>query len=60
MDFQNHPGLIYVVVTLLPLASFLLLFLGAAWRSYLRSYRRTGAGETLYQLLAGRRNTFFG
>jgi NADH-quinone oxidoreductase subunit L len=53
MDFQNHPGLIYVVVTLLPLASFVLLLLAAAWRSYLRSYRRSVAGESLYQLLGG-------
>jgi NADH-quinone oxidoreductase subunit L len=39
--FYDHPGLLFVVATLLPIASFLLLLLAGAARAYLRS---CGAG----------------
>jgi NADH-quinone oxidoreductase subunit L len=53
-DFSRHPGHLYVVATLLPLASFLLLLLAGGLRAYLRRYRDSGdAGESLYRLLGG-------
>ena len=49
-DFDSHPGNLYVIATLLPLASFLVLLLAGAVRAFLRSQRATGG---LYQLLGG-------
>jgi NADH-quinone oxidoreductase subunit L len=51
-DFGSHPGHLYVVATLLPLASFLLLLLAGALRAVLRSHRE-GPGAGLYHLLGG-------
>lgn len=53
LDLREHPGQIYLAVTLLPLASFLLIGLAAALRAYLRAYRETPLGEGLYNLLGG-------
>jgi NADH-quinone oxidoreductase subunit L len=54
LDFDRHPGLLYVIATLLPALSFLLLLLAGGLRSYLRRYRETGgAGDSLYNLLGG-------
>jgi NADH-quinone oxidoreductase subunit L len=53
-DFSWHPGHLYVVATLLPLASFLLLLLAGGLRAYLRRYREAGGpGESLYLLMGG-------
>jgi NADH-quinone oxidoreductase subunit L len=49
-DFDSHPGNLYVIATLLPLASFFLLLLAGGVRAFLRSQRATGG---LYQLLGG-------
>jgi NADH-quinone oxidoreductase subunit L len=51
-DFDSHPGHLYVLATLLPLASFLLLLLAGALRWVLRSHRE-GPGAGLYHLLGG-------
>src|SRR5436305_1896929 len=48
--FREHPGLIYVVATLVPLASFLLLLLVGALRAVLRA---NAGGNPLYGLLGG-------
>src|SRR6266487_535690 len=54
MFFAEHPGLIFVVATLLPLASFLLLLLVGALRSGLRGHReKDGLGQTLFLALGG-------
>ena len=50
---REHPGLLYVVATLLPLASFLLLLLAGWLRGSLRPVRDTPLGESLYNLLGG-------
>jgi NADH-quinone oxidoreductase subunit L len=53
-DFSRHPGNLYVVATLLPLASFLVLLLVAGLRCYLRRYRDTGGpADGVYRLLGG-------
>jgi NADH-quinone oxidoreductase subunit L len=52
--FQEHPGHLYVLATLLPMAAFLLILLGKALRTALWSHRQSGgAGEALYRLLGG-------
>src|SRR5262249_45674990 len=52
--FPEHPGLIFVVATLLPLASFVLLLLVGALRSGLRGQReKEGLGRTLFLALGG-------
>ncbi|MCS7045131.1 MAG: NADH-quinone oxidoreductase subunit L [Gemmataceae bacterium] len=53
-DFGQHPGLIFVVATLLPLASFALLLLAGAARAYLRSIKAEGSlSERLFAWLGG-------
>jgi NADH-quinone oxidoreductase subunit L len=52
-DFQDHPGLLYVIATLLPLASFLLLILAGALRTALQPAPGSGSGGPLYHLLGG-------
>jgi NADH-quinone oxidoreductase subunit L len=53
-DFGEHPGHLYVVGTLLPLASFLLLLLAGGLRMALRPYREsTGFRASLFQGLGG-------
>src|SRR5436190_15997591 len=53
MDFANHPGQLFVVATLLPLASFLFLLVCFAIRSALRSSKEGTAGAAIYQALGG-------
>src|SRR5438552_82496 len=52
--FDAHPGLLFVVATLLPLAAFTVLLLAGALRTFLRS-RKTAGGpsEALYEMLGG-------
>jgi NADH-quinone oxidoreductase subunit L len=53
-DFSHYPGHLYVIATLLPLASFVLLLLAGGLRSYLRRFREQGGlGELVYHLLGG-------
>jgi NADH-quinone oxidoreductase subunit L len=52
LDFGAHPGLLYVVATLLPLASFVLILLARGLRQAVKPYRDSGLGG-LYQLLGG-------
>jgi NADH-quinone oxidoreductase subunit L len=54
-DLRDHPGLLYVAATLLPLLSFVLLLLAGGLRAFLRSSRQSGTG--LYDLLGGDRPT---
>jgi NADH-quinone oxidoreductase subunit L len=52
--FQEKPGLLYVVATFLPLASFAVILLAAMVRSMLRSQRDVGGlGQSLFELLGG-------
>src|SRR5262245_1323331 len=50
-DFDSHPGHLYVVATLLPLASFLVLLLAGLVRGLVRNYRHTGWAAGLYHML---------
>jgi NADH-quinone oxidoreductase subunit L len=52
-DFATHPGHLYVVATLLPLASFVALLLAGALRWFARSNQSTGWGAGLYHALGG-------
>src|SRR5829696_1677057 len=55
MDFASKPGLIFVVATLLPLASFALILLAFAVRTALRSAPEGSLGEKLYESTGGDR-----
>ena len=50
---QDHPGLLYVAATLLPLAAFVLLLLAGGLRLFLHSCRDSMLAATLYRLLGG-------
>jgi NADH-quinone oxidoreductase subunit L len=51
-DFQNHPGYLFVAATLLPLASFLLVFLFCGvWALARRSQNSRGEPEGLFKTL---------
>src|SRR4051812_7054667 len=52
-DFHERPGLYFVAATLVPLASFLLIFLASGVWGALRPYRETGWGAPLYNLFGG-------
>jgi NADH-quinone oxidoreductase subunit L len=52
-NIHEHPGLLYVLATLLPLASFVILLLIGALRNAARPYRGSGFGATLYWLFGG-------
>src|SRR5947199_1325690 len=54
VDFGAHPGLWFVVATLLPLASFVLILLWRGLRLVVKPYRDAGF-ESLYQVLGGDR-----
>src|SRR5262245_17135809 len=52
--FEAKPGLLYVVATLLPLASFALLLLVGMIRTGLRAQRESGGlGQRIYEALGG-------
>src|SRR5262245_11010258 len=53
MDFASKPGLLFVVATLSPLASFVLILLAFAIRTALRSSPEGSFGEQLYQATGG-------
>lgn len=53
MDLSEHPGFLYVIATLLPLASFLLLFLAGGLRAAVRPCRDKGICASIYQGLGG-------
>jgi NADH-quinone oxidoreductase subunit L len=52
-SITEHPGMLYVAATLLPLASFTLLLLVGGVRNLLRRYRQSGLVESLYLALGG-------
>src|SRR5437867_1903227 len=54
---EHHPGLLYVVATLLPLASFLFLLLLGGVRNYLRKSPEGSLGETVFKALGGEKPT---
>jgi NADH-quinone oxidoreductase subunit L len=55
-DFQEHPGHLYVLATLLPILAVVLILLGKAVRTFLWSQRNSGGGgEALYRMLGGDR-----
>jgi NADH-quinone oxidoreductase subunit L len=54
-DFGNHPGLLFVTATLLPLAAFVLIFLACGAWAIFRPYRDTPLGGQLYELFGGDR-----
>src|SRR5262245_22884228 len=49
----QHPGFLFVIATLLPLASFVFLLLVFALRSALRPSREGSTGAALYEALGG-------
>src|SRR4051812_7191236 len=53
MDFENVPAYWFVVATLLPLASFLLIFLASGLWCVARRYRDAPGMEQLYQITGG-------
>jgi NADH-quinone oxidoreductase subunit L len=53
--FAEHPGMLYVAATLLPLASFTVLLLAGGLRFLGRAYRQTGWGGALYRAFGGDR-----
>jgi NADH-quinone oxidoreductase subunit L len=54
LDFLGeHPGYLFVLATLLPLVSFLLILLANACWAIARPYRDTPAGGALYRLFGG-------
>ena len=55
LDFTAHPGLLYVVATMLPLAAFVLMLLAGGLKNLGRAHRDFGWGETLYRLFGGDR-----
>ena len=50
---EHHPGLLFVVATLLPLASFVLLLLIGGLRNAVRKAPEGSVGAKLYQALGG-------
>ncbi len=54
-NFADEPGLLYVVATLLPLASFVLLLLAGGLKNFGRAHRDTGWGAALYRTFGGDR-----
>jgi len=53
MDFAGKPGLLFVVATLLPLASFVLVLLFFGLRAAVRSSPEGTFGEQLFRLMGG-------
>src|SRR5262245_59568975 len=54
MEFlEHHPGLLFVIATLLPLASFVVLLIIGAKRTYFRRSPEGSFGHRIYQLLGG-------
>jgi NADH-quinone oxidoreductase subunit L len=54
LDFlQSNPGVLFVIATLLPLVSFILVLLSFGLWCLFRPYRETEFGEVLYHLFGG-------
>ncbi len=53
LDFADNPGMLYVVGTLVPLASFVALLTLGGLKNLGRRYKDTGWGQSLYWLLGG-------
>src|SRR5262249_20903977 len=51
--FGEQPGLLFVVATLLPLASFVILLLAGGLRNLLRQFKNTEPCGALFNLLGG-------
>jgi NADH-quinone oxidoreductase subunit L len=51
--FDEHPGLLFVAATLLPVASVVVLLLVGGLRNYLRPRRDSGVASSLFALLGG-------
>ncbi len=49
----NEPGLLYVIATLIPLASFVVLLVAGGLRNLGRAYKESHWGASLYWLLGG-------
>ncbi|HEV3145573.1 MAG TPA: NADH-quinone oxidoreductase subunit L, partial [Gemmataceae bacterium] len=52
-NIPEHPGRLYVIATLLPIASFVILLLIGGLRNAARPYRGSSVGATLYWLFGG-------
>lgn len=50
---KDHPGLLFVAATLVPMASFVLLLLAGGARNFLRAYKNTEPWGTAFKLLGG-------
>jgi NADH-quinone oxidoreductase subunit L len=50
---EHHPGLLFVGATLLPIASFVLILLSFAVRTYFRKSPQGSTGEMVFQLFGG-------
>src|SRR5579872_5709977 len=53
MDFPQHPGYYFVAATLVPLGSFLLIFLAKGVWGVLRPYRDNDSVAPIYNLFGG-------
>jgi NADH-quinone oxidoreductase subunit L len=53
MDVREHPGLLYVAATLLPLASFTLILFASYARCALRPYKESPTWGPVYDLFGG-------
>ena len=51
--FAENPGMLYVVATLLPLASFVLLLLFGGIRNAARPYKQAGLGQKIFWMAGG-------
>ena len=49
--FNDHPGLLFVCATMLPLAAFTLLLLVGGVRNLLRPYKNAGPVSQIYEFL---------
>jgi NADH-quinone oxidoreductase subunit L len=54
-DWSQHPGLLYVAATLLPLLSFVMLLLLGGIKNAVRPYRAAGICQAIYNGLGGDR-----
>ena len=52
-NFEQHPGHLFVVATLLPLVSFLLILLAGAIWAALRPYQKNASVRPLFDLFGG-------
>ena len=53
LDLANHPGFLFVLATLLPLASFVLLLILGGLRFAFRQSEEGSTGHAFYNILGG-------